>query len=285
MSGKRRRSGLISRGLFDLLAATAGLLLLGLAFTESTRAGGPLIEYYRVYPGLNYSDLYQYGMHFDEASVNYGGRDFNRPGNTEAGKDAYLRVQLSASYQAYPLVFRLTHIGPCGVRATAGYVLGGQFYEYSGERFHYIHLTGSSRVAHGTLTTPVSQLNASVYAYVGKIALASDTPCSGGAPHLHQSADLSPTTPIWRYIVHPSGETCWTSNYSSNTWQCWGNNKVHAASPNSFDACGSYSGYLGTVSGGASPDPYRCEEWSYQGQTSLAVWGSAQKVFYVVGPQ
>jgi hypothetical protein len=271
---------------FDLPAAAAGLLLLAFSFTKSADAGGPLIEYYRMYPGLDYGDLYQYGMHFDEASVNYGARDFNRPGDADAGKETYFRVQLSAPYQAYPLVFRLTHLGNCGVEATAGFVLGGQFYAYAGERFHYIHLTQSSRAANNSLTNPVSQVNASVYHQVGKVAIASDTGCSaGGYPHLHQSADLSPTTPIWRYIVYPSGETCWTSNHSGNTWQCSANNKLHADSPNSHGGCGSYSGYLATVSGGASPDPYRCEEWSYKGQTSLAAWGSAQKVFYVVGPQ
>lgn len=269
---------LTPRTVFDLAAVTTGTLLVFMAFTTGAR-GQAQTEYYRVYPGLYSSDLYQYGMHFDElAGPGYGARDFNRPGNVEAGQDVYHRVQLSKVHSP-ALVFRLTHEGSCGVRATAGWVSGGQFYAYAGERYHYIHMV--NRQSNGALTPGVTAVDASVFEYVGEVA--SSGSCAGGGAHLHQSADLGPSTPIYRNIVAPSGETCWTNQSGTYAWQCWGTYKTHATSPDMNGGCGSYSGYSGSVTG-LITGQYVCEEWSYVGQVSLAQWGSADKVFYVLGP-
>lgn len=96
---------------------------------------------------------------------------------------------------------------------------------------------------------------------------------------LHQSADISNSTPIYRNIAQPAGETCWTNTDSTNSWQCPSTYKTHSGGT-AGTPCGAYSGAYGGVSG--TVNEYICEEWSYAGQTSLAAWSAATKVFYVV---
>jgi hypothetical protein len=105
-----------------------------------------------------------------------------------------------------------------------------------------------------------------------------------GSPQVHQSADVGPTTPVYRNVLQPLGETCWSDNAGSYAYQCTASYKTHVGTPNSFGGCGSYSGYLGSLSGRVygPPAEYACEEWSYAGQVSLAQWPSASKVFFVL---
>ena len=268
-------------------ALEIGCVLVGLALilspilVDRAEAFGD-VEYYRTYPSLDSSGLYQYGMHFGETSASYGGRDFNRPSDANSGQAVYHRVQLSKTY-AEPLVFKLTHIGSCTVRAEAGYMAGQPFMPYADQRFHFLHLNNASRVANNTVTTGMTQINASVYQFVGNVE-AADEQCQPGAAHLHQSANIAPNTGVYRNIIYTSGETCWSNTEGTNTWQCAATYyKTHASSPDSHGGCGSYTGYTGVLSG-ATTGEYNCELWSYAGQTTLAQWPSATKVFYVMGP-
>jgi hypothetical protein len=235
-----------------------------------------------VFPGLDGAALYQYGAHFDEGT-NYGflGRDFHYSGGGDADSLVYFRMQLSAT-QSPALVFKLTTNGSCEVDAQAGYWSGGTFIAYAGEVYHYVHIAPS--ISSPTYTTGVTTINASAYVQVGTVASVPNNhpDCVEQSPQLHQSADVGPTTPVFRNIVHTAGETCWSDSYGGHTWQCAGSYKTHVTSPDSY-GCGSYSGSSGTPSGlvYGPPPEYACEGWSYFGQMSEAAWGPADKVFYV----
>ena len=266
----------------DLAMLASALLLVIAALMFPTRAAKAFTEQYRVYPGLDGAALYQYGAHFDEGA-NYLARDFHYSGGGDGGSPVYLRVQLSAA-QSPALVFQLS-LDPagCEVDAQAGYWSGSTFIPYTGETYHYIHIAPG--ISGTTYTSGVSLVNASVYTQVGTVASPTNDPgCVEQSPQLHQSANVGVSTPVYRNIIHTTGETCWTDSYSGNTWQCPFSYKTHVTSPNSDGGCGSYSGISGTPSGlvYGPPAEYSCEEWSYIGQTGEAAWGPSDKVFYVL---
>lgn len=268
----------LTRGRIETIIILLGLIVIGVSLARPAGQARAFAEQYRMFPGLDSTDLYQYGAHFDEGtSYDYMARDFNRPSDAEGNQSAYLRVQLSTTLST-PLVFKLTRLNvSCDVLAQAGYWSGSTFVPYTGETFHYLHINND--ISNPTYTTGITQNNASVYVYIGTVAV-SGSSCWPGATHLHQSADVGVSTPVFRNVVYTSGETCWSNYWSTHTWQCPSSYKTHATSPDSFGHCGSYSGYLGDPSGTA--DQYTCEEWSYSGQTSLAAWGTGDKVFYVL---
>lgn len=162
-----------TRATFITLAST----ILGL-LTPSTKVEAATATW-DVYPGLQYSGLYEYGWHFDEGSPAFGARDFNF--QNDNGAYAQLLVRLTQN-SAYPIRFKLTWWGQCGTRVIAQAAFGLTWVDIDRTEMHYTHVAPSSRLPDPYYT--VAKQNSGQY-ITAKIGYLDDCGTPAGFEHLH----------------------------------------------------------------------------------------------------
>ncbi len=185
-------------------------------------------------------------MHFNEVGYEtFMARDWSMGTGSTVNHRAQLMNSIASGTR-----WRFTRWGNCNVVAEAGYLDGGGvWHSYSYEVVHWMHL--GSRVASGTVSSPMTSVWSLYTSYVGQVAL-----CGTSAAHSHQSADIGPLTPYWRYIQNPSSDTCWAN--TTSTTQCPSTYKQD----NSGAACppSNWTGNYTRPSGNTTR--YVCETWS-----------------------
>lgn len=197
------------RGISTLMVATALSLMLPAPTARAATAR------WDVYPGLQYSGLWEYGWHFDEGSPAFGARDYNF--NNDNGAYAQVLIRLTQN-SVYPIRLKLTWWGQCGTRVIAQAAFGLTWVDIDRTEMHYIHVDPSSRLASPYYTYARQNTGDYITAKIGYLG-ACGTPA--GAEHLHQSADLATGSRIAR--IGYASDTCWsdTDDFTgTNTYQC-----------------------------------------------------------------